>query len=33
MADPKAVAFLSHLVSYQLPDHDTDEWPPVEHRK
>jgi hypothetical protein len=33
MADPKAVAFLSGLVSYQHPDHDTEEWPPAEHRK
>jgi hypothetical protein len=33
MADPKAVAFLSRLVSYQHPDHDTEEWPPAEHRK
>lgn len=33
MADPKAVAFLAQLVSYQHPDYDTEEWPPVEHRK
>ena len=33
MADPKAVAFLSGLVSYQHPDRDTEEWPPAEHRK
>jgi hypothetical protein len=33
MADPKAVVFLSRLVSYQHPDHDTEEWPPAEHRK
>jgi hypothetical protein len=32
MADPKAVAFLAHLVSYQHPDHDTEEWPPAEHQ-
>jgi len=28
MGDEEAVAFLSQLVSYQHPDHDTDTWPP-----
>lgn len=28
MADQDAAAFLADLVSYQHPDHDTDEWPP-----
>jgi hypothetical protein len=28
MADPDAAAFLAGLVSYQHPDHDTEEWPP-----
>jgi hypothetical protein len=28
MADQDAVSFLSTLVSYQHPDHDTDQWPP-----
>ena len=28
MADHDAASFLADLVSYQHPDHDTDEWPP-----
>ena len=28
MADQDAASFLADLVSYQHPDHDTDEWPP-----
>lgn len=28
MADQEAASFLAGLVSYQHPDHDTDEWPP-----
>jgi hypothetical protein len=28
MADPIAAPFLSQLVSFQHPDHDTEEWPP-----
>jgi hypothetical protein len=28
MADQDAASFLAHLVSYQHPDHDTEEWPP-----
>ncbi|MCF3641559.1 GFA family protein [Rhizobium sp. TRM95111] len=28
MADRDAAAFLADLVSYQHPDHDTDDWPP-----
>ncbi|MDI6026433.1 GFA family protein [Corticibacterium sp. UT-5YL-CI-8] len=28
MADVGATDFLAHLVSYQHPDHDTDQWPP-----
>lgn len=27
MADQEAASFLSDLVSYQHPDHDTDRWP------
>jgi hypothetical protein len=33
MADQDAASFLSSLVSYQHPDHDTEEWPPAERRK
>ena len=33
MADQDAASFLSSLVSYQPPDHDTEEWPPAERRK
>ena len=33
MADQGAASFLSSLVSYQHPDHDTEEWPPAERRK
>jgi len=29
MDDPQAVEFLKGLVSYQHPDHDTDQWPPA----
>ena len=32
MADQDAVGFLADLVSYQHPDHDTDEWPPEQGR-
>ena len=28
MADQDAASFLADLVSFQHPDHDTDEWPP-----
>ena len=28
-ADADAAPFLTGLVSYQHPDHDTDEWPPA----
>lgn len=28
MADQDAASFLADLVSYQHPDHDTDDWPP-----
>jgi len=28
MADEEAAAFLADLVSYQHPDHDTEQWPP-----
>jgi hypothetical protein len=28
MEDVDAASFLSRLVSYQHPDHDTDQWPP-----
>ena len=28
MADADAASFLADLVSYQHPDHDTDQWPP-----
>ena len=28
MADEDAAEFLATLVSYQHPDHDTDQWPP-----
>ena len=27
--DATATHFLANLVSYQHPDHDTDEWPPA----
>jgi hypothetical protein len=30
MEDADAASFLARLVSYQHPDHDTDEWPPKE---
>jgi hypothetical protein len=29
MADNDATAFLTDLVSFQHPDHDTDRWPPA----
>lgn len=29
MADAEAAGFLADLVSYQHPDYDTDQWPPV----
>jgi len=32
MADAEAAAFLTDLVSYQHPDHDTDTWPPEDQR-
>ena len=32
MADITDAPFLADLVSYQHPDHDTEEWPPVEGR-
>jgi len=32
MADVDAAAFLADLVSYQHPDHDTEEWPPEAKR-
>lgn len=32
MADQNAASFLSHLVSYQHPDHDTETWPPEDRR-
>jgi len=32
MADAEAASFLSDLVSYQHPDHDTEKWPPEEQR-
>ncbi|MXN47002.1 GFA family protein [Shinella kummerowiae] len=28
MADQDSASFLADLVSYQHPDHDTDDWPP-----
>ena len=30
MADITSAPFLADLVSYQHPDHDTEEWPPAE---
>ena len=30
MADIGAAPYLADLVSYQHPDHDTDQWPPAE---
>ena len=27
--DPESAEFLKTMVSYQHPDHDTDQWPPV----
>lgn len=32
MADQDAASFLAELVSYQHPDHETDEWPPEDRR-
>jgi hypothetical protein len=32
MADTASASFLAELVSYQHPDHDTDQWPPKENR-
>jgi hypothetical protein len=32
MADMASAPFLAELVSYQHPDHDTDQWPPKENR-
>ena len=32
-ADQQAEGFLATLVSYQHPDHDTDNWPPQEGRR
>lgn len=32
MADQDAASFLADLVSYQHPDHDTDDWPPERKR-
>ncbi|MFB2551101.1 GFA family protein [Ensifer soli] len=32
LADQEAASFLSTLVSYQHPDHDTDAWPLEERR-
>lgn len=32
MADQDAASFLADLVSYQHPDHDTDDWPPEDRR-
>ncbi len=32
MADQDAASFLADLVSYQHPDHDTDDWPPERDR-
>lgn len=32
MADAASAPFLAQLVSYQHPDHDTDQWPPKENR-
>ncbi|MGN6466771.1 MAG: GFA family protein [Rhizobiaceae bacterium] len=29
LADQDAASFLANLVSYQHPDHDTEEWPPA----
>ncbi len=33
MADMTAAPFLETLVSYQHPDHETDQWPPEERQK
>ncbi|RUX92390.1 GFA family protein, partial [Mesorhizobium sp. M2A.F.Ca.ET.040.01.1.1] len=30
MADIASAPYLAELVSYQHPDHDTDQWPPEE---
>ncbi len=30
MADMGSAPYLAELVSYQHPDHDTDQWPPEE---
>lgn len=32
LEDPDAIEFLTNLVSYQHPDHDTETWPPEEKR-
>ena len=31
MADVSSASYLSSLVSFQHPDHDTDDWPPAGH--
>ena len=30
MADISSAPYLAELVSYQHPDHDTEQWPPKE---
>jgi hypothetical protein len=30
MADLSSATYLADLVSYQHPDHDTEQWPPKE---
>ena len=32
MADIGSATYLADLVSYQHPDHDTEEWPPEAKR-
>ena len=32
ITDEEASSYLADLVSYQHPDHDTEEWPPAESR-
>jgi hypothetical protein len=29
--DPESAEFLKTMISYQHPDHDTDQWPPAGH--
>ena len=32
ITDEETSSYLADLVSYQHPDHDTDQWPPKERK-